>query len=290
MAHPGGRAGGRGGRWSRHQAITEAKIRERASPHPMGPRRVTLAAGLLNALSVINLAKADQQQQTIIARQDKLLAIVNKPSIAKQKDMWGQLLNMYTTPDQLLPEIAACVWFKAKKSEKCLAQSDDSHVEPAASGLGFHSHSAHVRGSAVARWAFTWRTTSESTVAGAHRAMRPFPLPQCVFNSARNAGGNHSTAICNGQLFSRSFVARRPCDGFLDTALNVRVIINIYNIYIYIYKYVSISSLFLFLSLSLFLSFCLIVHRLDTVALLRICFPCFQTCQTHLTILPTNCI
>ena len=96
---------------------------EQASSH-YHPRRVTLAAGLLNALSVINLvinlAKADQQQQTIIARQDKLLAIVNKPSIAKQKDMWGQLLKMYTTPDQLLPEIAACVWFKAKKSEKYL--------------------------------------------------------------------------------------------------------------------------------------------------------------------------
>ena len=31
-----------------------------------------------------------------------------------------------------------------------------------------------------------------------------------------------------------------------------------------------------------------IVHRLDTVALLHTCFPCFQTCQTHLTILPTH--
>ena len=41
----------------------------------MGPRRVTLAAGLLNALSVINLAKADQQQQTTIERQDRLLDI-----------------------------------------------------------------------------------------------------------------------------------------------------------------------------------------------------------------------
>ena len=82
----------------------------KGKPHPMGPRRVTLAAGLPNALSVINLAKADQQQQAIIERQDKLLAIVNKPSIAKQKDMLGQLLKMYTTPDQLLPEIAACVW------------------------------------------------------------------------------------------------------------------------------------------------------------------------------------
>ena len=55
---------------------------------------MTLAAGLLNALSVINLAKADQQQQAIIERQDKLLAIVNKPSIAKQKDLLGQLLKM----------------------------------------------------------------------------------------------------------------------------------------------------------------------------------------------------
>ena len=33
---------------------------------------------------------------------------------------------------------------------------------------------------------------------------------------------------------------------------------------------------------------CLIVHRLDTVALLHTCFPCLQTCQTHLTILPTH--
>ena len=44
-----------------------------------------------------------QQQQAIIERQGKLLAIVNKPSIAKQKNMLGQLLKMYTTPDQLLP-------------------------------------------------------------------------------------------------------------------------------------------------------------------------------------------
>ena len=92
----------------------------KGKPHPMGPRRVTLAAGLLNALSVINLTKADQQQQTVIERQNKLLAIVNKPSIAKQKDMLGQMLALYTTPEQLLTEIAACVWFKTKKSEKYL--------------------------------------------------------------------------------------------------------------------------------------------------------------------------
>ena len=33
---------------------------------------------------------------------------------------------------------------------------------------------------------------------------------------------------------------------------------------------------------------CSIVHRLDTVALLHTCFPCFQTCQTHLSVLPTH--
>ena len=92
----------------------------KGKPHPMGPRRVTLAAGLLNALSVINLAKADQQQQTIIERQDRLLAIVNKPSIIRQKEMLGQMLKMYTNPEHLLTEIAACVWFKTKKSEKYL--------------------------------------------------------------------------------------------------------------------------------------------------------------------------
>ena len=92
----------------------------KGKPHPMCPRRVTLAAGLLNALSVINLAKVNQQQQIIIERQDKLLAMVNKPSIARQKEMLGQMLKMYTTPEHLLTEIAACVWFKAKKSEKYL--------------------------------------------------------------------------------------------------------------------------------------------------------------------------
>ena len=33
---------------------------------------------------------------------------------------------------------------------------------------------------------------------------------------------------------------------------------------------------------------CLIVHRLDTIALLHICFPCLQICQTHVTVLPTH--
>ena len=33
---------------------------------------------------------------------------------------------------------------------------------------------------------------------------------------------------------------------------------------------------------------CSIGHRLDTVALLHICFPCSQSCQTFLTILPTH--
>ena len=64
--------------------------------------------------------QSGQEQQAIIERQGKLLAIVDKPSIAKQKDMFWQLLKMYTAPDQLLPEIAACVWFKAKKTEKYL--------------------------------------------------------------------------------------------------------------------------------------------------------------------------
>ena len=92
----------------------------KGKPHPMGPRRVTLAAGLLNALSVINLAKADQQQQIIIERQDKLLAIMNKPSITRQKEMLEQMLKMYMNPEHLLTEIAACVWFKTKKSERYL--------------------------------------------------------------------------------------------------------------------------------------------------------------------------
>ena len=47
--------------WSRQQITTKAKMRKRGKPHPMGPRRVTLAGGLLNALPVISLAKADQQ-------------------------------------------------------------------------------------------------------------------------------------------------------------------------------------------------------------------------------------
>ena len=55
--------------------------------HPVGPRKVTLAAGLLNAHPVISLAKADQQQHTIIARQDTLPAIVNK--LAKHRDVMG---------------------------------------------------------------------------------------------------------------------------------------------------------------------------------------------------------
>ena len=101
---------------NQHQSQNPGK----AKPHPMGPRRVTLPAGFLNALSVINLARADEQQQAIIATQDRLLAIANTPSISKQKDLLGQLLKMYTTPDQLLPEKAACVWFKAKKTEKYL--------------------------------------------------------------------------------------------------------------------------------------------------------------------------
>ena len=33
---------------------------------------------------------------------------------------------------------------------------------------------------------------------------------------------------------------------------------------------------------------CLIVQRLDTVALWCTCFPCLHTCQTHLTFLPTH--
>ena len=33
---------------------------------------------------------------------------------------------------------------------------------------------------------------------------------------------------------------------------------------------------------------CSIVHRLDTVALLHTCIPCLQTCQTHLTMIPTR--
>ena len=102
------------------QAANHYQSQNPGKPHHMGPRRVTLAAGLLNALSVINLAKADQQQQIIIERQDKLLAIVNKPSIIRQKEMLGQMLKMHTNPEHLLTEIAACVWFKTKKSEKYL--------------------------------------------------------------------------------------------------------------------------------------------------------------------------
>ena len=71
----------------------------KGKPHPMGPRRVTSAAGLLNALSIISLAKADQRQT---------------------ERHVGAAAQMYTAPDQLLLEIAACVWFKAKKTEKYL--------------------------------------------------------------------------------------------------------------------------------------------------------------------------
>ena len=36
------------------------------------------------------------------------------------------------------------------------------------------------------------------------------------------------------------------------------------------------------------ISGCLIAHRLDTVALLHMCFPFFQTCHAHLIIFPTH--
>ena len=112
---------GAGARGGREQAANHYQSQNpgKGKPHPTGPRRVTSAAGLLNAVPIINLAKADQQQQIIIERQDKLLAIVNKPSIARQKEMLGQMLKMYTTSEHLLTEIAACVWFKTK-SEKYL--------------------------------------------------------------------------------------------------------------------------------------------------------------------------
>ena len=42
------------------------------------------------------------------------------------------------------------------------------------------------------------------------------------------------------------------------------------------------------LTLIFSISGCLIAHRLDTVALLHICFPCFQICHAHLIIFPTH--
>ena len=105
--------------WNKQQIVPKANTNKKKPLHPMGSRRVTLAAGLLNALSMINLAKADERQETIIARQGQLLAIVNKPSVAKQRDMLVQLLEMHTPLDQL-PRSHRATGSKAKKAEKYL--------------------------------------------------------------------------------------------------------------------------------------------------------------------------
>ena len=120
-----------------------------------------------------------------------------KPSIAKQKDMLGQLLKMYTTPDQLLPEIAACVWFKAKKTERHLLSFMIHTWSPL--HQVWISHSAHVHRSATARRTSTQRTIGESAVAGAHRAMRLMRLPQSTLGFVFNPDRRRLTQRCHLQ-------------------------------------------------------------------------------------------
>ena len=46
------------------------------------------------------------------------LAILDSPPIHTRMDILTQLIKLYTTADRFLPEIAACVQFKTKKTEK----------------------------------------------------------------------------------------------------------------------------------------------------------------------------
>ena len=90
---------------------------------------------------------------------------MNKTSISKQKDMSGQLLNMYTTPDQLLPEIAACVWFEAKKTEKHLLSSTIRTWSPV-----HQTWDLIYTALMCTRAQLHKKATSESTVDAAHKA------------------------------------------------------------------------------------------------------------------------
>ena len=93
----------------------EAKLQKGAA-HPDGPRRTTLAAGVLNALSKADLSRADQEAQQEIQFYNNMAAMTKSPTVEEQQQILITLLQSYTTAQRMEPEVTVCSFFSTEKA------------------------------------------------------------------------------------------------------------------------------------------------------------------------------
>ena len=94
----------------------EGKLKK-GEKHPDGPRRTTLAAGVLNALAKADLSQASVESKEEIKFYDELAAMTKTPTVAEQQEILKKLLASYTSAQKLEPEVTVCSFFTTKKPD-----------------------------------------------------------------------------------------------------------------------------------------------------------------------------
>ena len=69
-------------------------------------------------LSQADLTASGPSEQALIAFYDKIAEQAGQPKVEVQKQMLVDMMAHFNTPQLLEPEIASCMYFKTKKSEK----------------------------------------------------------------------------------------------------------------------------------------------------------------------------
>ena len=90
---------------------------KKGEKHPDGPRRTTLAAGVLNALAKADLSHASVESQEEIKFYDELAAMTKTPMVAEQQEILRKFLASYTSAQKIEPEVTVCSFFATKKPD-----------------------------------------------------------------------------------------------------------------------------------------------------------------------------
>ena len=90
---------------------------KKGQPHPHGPRRTSLAAAFLNAISVAELDKAVGEVEIQRDFYDSVAELAKIPKMAEQQILLKKLLTSYDTAKKMEPEITQCLFFKTKKPD-----------------------------------------------------------------------------------------------------------------------------------------------------------------------------
>ena len=102
------------------EARYKARAPPKGQPHQDLNKKSTLFAALLLWTAEQDYETLDGSAKAEATRQNAVLGLLGKPTLAVQLEALGKIVTFYQTPQQLEREVGSCAFFAAKKNPKKL--------------------------------------------------------------------------------------------------------------------------------------------------------------------------